>query len=92
MKAVAEKYPSKHHPDVRRATLNWLDTFGIDSEHDYDPFWAKAVELKTVLTTHSAGMGWTSRSSYLSGYMYNHIGHFASASEALRQVAVLQRR
>jgi predicted TIM-barrel fold metal-dependent hydrolase len=81
IRSVAEKYPSKHHPDVARHA-NWLDTFGIDSEYDYDPFWAKAVELKTVLTTHSAGMGWTSRSTY-SSYMYNHIGHFASASEAL---------
>jgi predicted TIM-barrel fold metal-dependent hydrolase len=81
IRAVAEKYPSRHHPEVARHA-NWLDTFGIDSEYDYDPFWAKAVELKTVLTTHSAGMGWTSRSSY-SSYMYNHIGHFASASEAL---------
>jgi predicted TIM-barrel fold metal-dependent hydrolase len=81
IRAVAEKYPSKHHPDVAKHA-NWLDTFGLDSEHDYDPFWAKAVELKTVLTTHSAGMGWTSRSTW-SSYMYNHIGHFASASEAL---------
>ena len=81
IKAIAEKYPSRHHPEVARHA-NWLDTFGVDSEHDYDPFWAKAVELRTVLTTHSAGMGWTSRSSW-SNYMYNHIGHFASASEAL---------
>jgi hypothetical protein len=81
IRAVADKYPSRHHPDVARHA-NWLDTFGLDSEHDYDPFWAKAVQLRTVLTTHSAGMGWTSRSSY-SSYMYNHIGHFASASEAL---------
>ncbi|KYF51488.1 amidohydrolase [Sorangium cellulosum] len=81
IRAIAEKYPSRHHPDVARHA-NWLDTFGVDSEHNYDPFWAKAVALKTVLTTHSAGMGWTSRSSVTS-YMYNHIGHFASASEAL---------
>ncbi|WP_437799593.1 amidohydrolase family protein [Sorangium sp. So ce693] len=81
IRSVAEKYPSRHHPDVARHA-NWLDTFGVDSEHNYDPFWAKAVELRTVLTTHSAGMGWTSRSS-VSSYMYNHIGHFASASEAL---------
>jgi predicted TIM-barrel fold metal-dependent hydrolase len=81
VQAVADKYPPRHHPDVARHA-NWLDTFGIDSEHDYDPFWAKAVELRTTLTTHSAGMGWTSRSTY-SNYMYNHIGHFASASEAL---------
>ncbi|HTB76188.1 MAG TPA: amidohydrolase family protein [Polyangiaceae bacterium] len=81
IKAVAEKYPSRHHPEVAKHA-NWLDTFGVDSEYNYDPFWAKSVELKTVLTTHSAGMGWTSRSTW-SSYMYNHIGHFASASEAL---------
>jgi hypothetical protein len=81
IKTVAEKYPSRHHPEVAKHA-NWLDTFGVDSEYNYDPFWAKAVELKVVLTTHSAGMGWTSRSSW-SNYMYNHIGHFASASEAL---------
>lgn len=81
IRAVAEKYPSRHHPDVAKYA-SWLDTFGVDSEHSYDPFWAKAVELNTVLTTHSAGMAWTSRSSW-SNYMYNHIGHFASASEAL---------
>jgi predicted TIM-barrel fold metal-dependent hydrolase len=23
----------------------WIDTFGLDSEHDYDPVWAKCVEL-----------------------------------------------
>jgi len=62
--------------------LTWLDTYGIDSEYDYDPFWQKVVDLKVNLTTHSAGMGWTARSS-ISSYMYNHIGHFADASHAL---------
>lgn len=81
IKALAEKYSRESHPDLA-PHINWLDTFGLDSEYDYDPFWAKAVELKVSLTTHSAGMGWTSRSS-ISNYMYNHIGHFASASEAL---------
>ncbi|GAB1542637.1 hypothetical protein NUACC21_53110 [Scytonema sp. NUACC21] len=60
----------------------WIDTFGLDSEYDYDPFWAKCVELKVVPTTHSSGMGWTTRRS-ISNYQYNHIGHFASAGEAL---------
>jgi predicted TIM-barrel fold metal-dependent hydrolase len=23
----------------------WIDTFGLDSEYDYDPVWAKCVEL-----------------------------------------------
>jgi predicted TIM-barrel fold metal-dependent hydrolase len=81
IQALADKYPRAEHPELA-ANLSWVDTFGIDSEHDYDPFWAKAVELGTVLTTHSAGMGWTARRS-VSNYMYNHIGHFADASHAL---------
>lgn len=81
IKALADKYPPQDHPDIARH-LTWLDTFGVDSAYDYDPFWAKAVELGVPLTTHSIGMGWTSRSS-VNNYMYNHIGHFASASEAL---------
>ncbi|MBI3304081.1 MAG: amidohydrolase family protein [Deltaproteobacteria bacterium] len=61
---------------------SWLDTFCLDSEYDYDPVWAKCVELKVAPTFHSAGMGWGSRTS-ISTYMYNHIGHFAAAGEAL---------
>jgi len=60
----------------------WLDTFCLESEYDYDPVWAKCVELKVAPTFHSAGMGWGHRTS-ISTYMYNHIGHFAEAGEAL---------
>ena len=47
-----------------------------------DRVWAKCVELGVPPTFHSAGMGWGSRTS-ISNYMYNHIGHFAAAGEAL---------
>ena len=60
----------------------WLDTFCLDSAYDYDPVWAKCVELKVAPTFHSVAMGWGSRTS-ISNYMYNHIGHFAEAGEAL---------
>ena len=81
IKALADRYPAKDHPDIA-PHLTWLDTYGVDSLYDYDPFWAKAVELKVPLTTHTGSQGWISRASR-SNYMYNHIGHFASASEAL---------
>jgi len=68
-------------PDAARYAY-WLDTFCLDSEYDYDPVWAKCVELKVAPTFHSAAMGWGSRTS-ISNYMYNHIGHFAEAGEAL---------
>ncbi len=74
--AVAQKAP-----EVSRYAF-WLDTFALDSEYDYDPVWAKCVELKVAPTFHSLGVGWGSRTS-ISNFMYNHIGHFAASAEAL---------
>lgn len=64
----------------RHAT--WPDTLGLDSEYDYDPVWAKCVELKVVPTFHTASQGVGTRASY-SNFVYNHIGHFAAAGEAV---------
>ncbi len=58
-----------------------MDVLGLDSEHDYDPFWRRCVELKVSPATHTPGMGWGSRQSPTS-YMYNHIGSFGAAMEA----------
>jgi len=41
----------------------WLDTYGPDSLHDYDPVWAKCVELGISPTFHSGGVGWGSRAA-----------------------------
>ena len=67
-------------PDTARWAF-WIDNLVIDSQYDYDPVWAKCVELGVAPTFHSGGMGWGSRTS-VSNYMYNHIGHFGSAGEA----------
>ena len=68
-------------PDLANYATS-IDTFGIDSPHNYDPFWAKCIELGVSVATHSPTMGIGTRSS-ISSYMYNHIGHFAAAGEAL---------
>jgi predicted TIM-barrel fold metal-dependent hydrolase len=60
----------------------WLDLLALDSAYDYDPVWAKCVQLGVAPSFHSAGMGWGSRTS-ISNYMFNHIGHFAAAGEAI---------
>ncbi|GAB7564597.1 hypothetical protein LG202_26370 [Methylobacillus methanolivorans] len=80
IKSLAEKYPAKDYPELAGRT-QWLDFLGLDSEHDYDPFWAKSIELGVNPTTHTHSMGWSGRSS-VSNYMFNHIGHFADASQA----------
>ena len=67
-------------PEASRHAF-WLDTFGIDSDYDYDPVWARCVELGVNPTFHTGGMGWGSRNS-ISNYMYNHIGHFGAAGDA----------
>jgi predicted TIM-barrel fold metal-dependent hydrolase len=60
----------------------WLDTLGLDSQYDYDPVWAKCVELKVSPTFHTASQGVGTRAS-VSNFVYNHIGHFAAAGEAV---------
>src|SRR5208337_4736089 len=68
------------YPEAGRYAFR-LDTYGIDSDYDYDPVWAKCQELGVVPTFHSPGEGWGSRTS-ISSFVYNHIGHFAAAGEA----------
>ncbi len=70
----------RQHPDLFRY-VNRLDHLAMESEYDYDPFWAKCVELKVVPACHSGGMGVGTRRS-VNNYMYNHIGHFASVADA----------
>jgi predicted TIM-barrel fold metal-dependent hydrolase len=60
----------------------WIDALGLDSEFDYDPFWARCLELGINPTFHSTGMGWGSRTSP-SSYVANHLGSFAAAGEAI---------
>jgi predicted TIM-barrel fold metal-dependent hydrolase len=79
---VARAVPALEERAPELAPATWIDTYGIDSIHDYDPFWRRVVELGFPLACHSNAMGFTDRAS-ISNYMYNHIGHFAAAGEAL---------
>jgi predicted TIM-barrel fold metal-dependent hydrolase len=66
----------------------WVDAFGPESPYDYDPVWAKCVELGVAPTFHSSAMGFGSRMSQ-SNYVFNHIGNFAQAGEATCRTMVL---
>lgn len=67
--------------DVPRGA-RWLDSFGAESAHDYDPVWARCEALGVAPTFHSSGMGWGSRNA-LHSYVFNHLGNFAAAGEAV---------
>ncbi len=71
----------KVHPGAAKFAA-YRDVLGLDSEYDYDPVWAKCVELKVAPSFHSGGRGFAMRVSP-SNFTYNHIGHFAAANEAV---------
>jgi predicted TIM-barrel fold metal-dependent hydrolase len=66
----------------------FADVFGIDSPHDYDPVWAKCVELGIMPTFHAGTRGSGFRTSP-TNFVYNHIGHFAVAGEAVAKALFL---
>jgi predicted TIM-barrel fold metal-dependent hydrolase len=72
---------ARRSPELARYAT-WLDMFGLDSAYDYDPVWAKCVELGIAPTFHSSGRGYGMRVS-VSNFTYNHIGHFAVSAEAV---------
>jgi predicted TIM-barrel fold metal-dependent hydrolase len=60
----------------------WMDFFAIDSAYDYDPFWAKCVELGVSPTFHTPIYGNGVRGS-VTNWMFNHVGAFAAGAEAI---------
>lgn len=66
----------------------WIDTLGHGSEFDYDPVWARCLELGVVPAFHGIGFGWGSRTSR-TNYVYNHLGNFAAAQEAICRSLVM---
>jgi hypothetical protein len=80
IRALADKFPADQYPELQKY-ISYQDFYGLDSDYNYDPFWARVVELGVPVLTHYGSQGWVGRSS-TSNYMFNHIGHFADGSEA----------
>jgi predicted TIM-barrel fold metal-dependent hydrolase len=80
---VCRPLPRVHraHPEYDDVAHRF-DTYGIDSEYDYDPVWAKCQELAVVPGVHTPTMARGFRRS-VSNYAYTHIGNFATSCEAL---------
>ncbi len=68
-------------PEAGRRAV-WNDTLGIDSLYDYDPVWDACRSLGFSPTFHMGARGFGMRQSP-TNFVYNHIGHFATASEAV---------
>jgi predicted TIM-barrel fold metal-dependent hydrolase len=73
---------NRHVPGEEGRSRIWRDPLGLDSDYDYDPVWAKCLELKLIPTFHNSTQGLGFRAS-TSNWVYNHIGHFATAGDTL---------
>ena len=72
---------AEEQPDASGLAV-WYDNIGLDSAYDYDPVWRKCEQLGVSPTFHRGSRGRAFRMSP-SNFCYNHIGHFAAASEAV---------
>jgi predicted TIM-barrel fold metal-dependent hydrolase len=77
----------EEHPEASRF-VEWYDPIAVDSDHDYDPVWEKCRELRLAPSFHNGARSILLRNSP-SNFCYNHIGHFASASEAMAKALFL---
>jgi predicted TIM-barrel fold metal-dependent hydrolase len=65
-------------PVLLPGQAHWLDTYGLDSELDYDPVWRACARLGFPVTFH-AGLSQLAPAvaPSISNYSHNHIGRFA---------------
>ncbi len=71
----------REHGDLE-PTVYRLDHFGLDSDHDYDPFWRTCVDLGFAPAVHSS-VQYHDLSRSPSSYVYNHVDGIAKCHEAL---------
>jgi predicted TIM-barrel fold metal-dependent hydrolase len=86
---MSRKIPAAaaNDPESEKFAVSY-DVLAIDSDYDYDPVWAKCVELGIAPTFHSSASGQGLRNSP-SNFVYNHIGHFAAAGHAVSKAIFL---
>jgi hypothetical protein len=75
--AKLEREHGRLDPPVHR-----YDSYGMDSEYDYDPFWRRCCELRFAPISHSSDQ-YHNVSRSPSSYVYNHVGGLARGHESL---------
>jgi predicted TIM-barrel fold metal-dependent hydrolase len=78
----------KNAPEEVKRFTTWYDTLGLDSAYNYDSVWQRCVDLKVSPSFHTGSRGMGNRMSP-TNFVYNHIGHFAAASEAVAKALVI---
>jgi predicted TIM-barrel fold metal-dependent hydrolase len=81
--ATRRPIPRIHRENPKLDSIAYrLDTYGLDSAYDYDPFWARCVELGVAPVSHSA-LQYHRVTRSISSYVFNHIGGLSASHESL---------
>jgi predicted TIM-barrel fold metal-dependent hydrolase len=55
---------------------HWVDTFGLDSDYDYDPVWQRFQDLGFAVTAHGGMTLPVNVYSSITSFTYTHLGSF----------------
>jgi len=79
---IRRPIPAAEKQGVSRRYAFWVDVLGLDSNYDYDPVWRKCEERVYSSNVQAAAENMGLRNS-LTNFVYNHIGHFGEAGNAV---------
>lgn len=71
----------RDHPELF-PRVSWVDHLGQDSDHDYDPLWARCLELRVPVLCHHSAVGLAMHNS-VDNSTFNRLGAFATGAEAM---------
>ena len=74
---IAEPALAPESPYLWPGQAHWLDTFGLDSEFDYDPVWEACRRHGFAVTAHGGMTIPIGVYSSITSFTYNHMGSFA---------------
>src|SRR5580704_7550207 len=74
---ISEPASIPESPYLWPGQSHWSDTFGLDSEYDYDPVWESCRRHGFAVTSHGGMAIPVGVYSSISSFTYNHMGSFA---------------
>jgi predicted TIM-barrel fold metal-dependent hydrolase len=77
VRPILEPDTSPPSPYLWPGQRHWMDTFGLDSEYDYDPVWHAFSRNGYAVTSHGGMTIPVGVYSSITSFTYNHLGSFA---------------
>ena len=76
MRPIPEPVVERGSPYLWPGQRHWVDTFGLDSDHDYDPVWQRFADHGYAVTAHGGQALPVGVYSSITSFTYNHLGSF----------------